>query len=101
VASLLERGFVPARDVWLSFGCDEEVTSASARAAVEVLRSRSARPWMVLDEGGAVAGEAFPGITAPVGVVGVTEKGLTNIALTVTGGGGHAQFERHRGRLPV
>jgi len=56
---------------------------------------------MVLDEGGAVAGEAFPGITAPVGVVGVTEKGLTNIALTVTGGGGHAQFERHRGRLPL
>ncbi len=62
--------------------------------------ARAAR-GMVLDEGGAVAGEAFPGITAPVGVVGVTEKGLTNIALTVTGGGGHAQFERHRGRLPL
>src|SRR6266700_4703186 len=84
VESLLARGFVPARDVWLSFGCDEEVTSASARAAVEVLRSRGVRPWMVLDEGGAVAGGAFPGITAPVGVVGVTEKGLTNIRLTVT-----------------
>ena len=97
VESLLARGFVPARDVWLSFGCDEEVTSASARAAVEVLRSRGVRPWMVLDEGGAVAGEAFPGITAPVGVVGVTEKGLTNIRLTVTGGGGHASTPARNG----
>jgi carboxypeptidase PM20D1 len=97
VESLLARGFVPARDVWLSFGCDEEVTSASARAAVEVLRSRGVRPWMVLDEGGAVAAQAFPGITAPVGVVGVTEKGLTNIRLTVTGGGGHASTPARNG----
>jgi carboxypeptidase PM20D1 len=97
VESLLARGFVPARDVWLSFGCDEEVTSASARAAVEVLRSRGIRPWMVLDEGGAVAGGAFPGIAAPVAVVGVTEKGLTNIRLTVTGGGGHASTPARNG----
>ncbi len=97
VESLLERGFVPARDVWLSFGCDEEVTSASARAAVRELRARGVRPWMVLDEGGAVAGGAFPGITAPVAVVGVTEKGLTNIALTVTGGGGHASTPARNG----
>jgi carboxypeptidase PM20D1 len=97
VESLLGSGFVPARDVWLSFGCDEEVTSAAARAAVQELRARGVRPWMVLDEGGAVAGEAFPGITAPVGVVGVTEKGLTNIALTVTGGGGHASTPARNG----
>ena len=97
VESLLERGFAPARDVWLSFGCDEEVTSASARAAVEVLRARGVRPWMVLDEGGAVAAGAFPGITAPVGVIGVTEKGLTNITLTVTGGGGHASTPARNG----
>ena len=30
---LLEAGHVPAQDVWLSFGCDEEVSGTAASAA--------------------------------------------------------------------
>ncbi|MQW77418.1 M20/M25/M40 family metallo-hydrolase [Nocardioides sp. dk4132] len=90
VETLLERGHVPAQDVWLSFGCDEEVFGVAAPLAVEELRRRGVRPWMVLDEGGAVASEAFPGVGAPVGVVGVAEKGVTSFALRVEGPGGHA-----------
>jgi carboxypeptidase PM20D1 len=90
VESLLAEGHVPAQDVWLSFGCDEEVSGGAAEAAVAVLRGRGVAPWFVLDEGGAVAHEAFPGVAAPVGVVGVTEKGVTSVTLTVTGDGGHA-----------
>ncbi|WP_323791673.1 M20/M25/M40 family metallo-hydrolase [Nocardioides sp.] len=90
VEVLLARGFVPAQDLWLSFGCDEEIMGTAAREAVEVLRERGVRPWFVLDEGGAIASEAFPGVGAPVGVVGVTEKGATSIELRVQGRGGHA-----------
>ncbi|WP_244930387.1 M20/M25/M40 family metallo-hydrolase [Nocardioides sp. W7] len=90
VETLLEAGVTPAQDVWLSFGCDEEVFGVAAPLAVEELRSRGVRPWFVLDEGGAIASEAFPGVGAPVGVVGVTEKGVTSIELTSTGRGGHA-----------
>ncbi|GAA1947035.1 M20 family peptidase [Nocardioides panacihumi] len=90
VETLLGDGHVPAQDVWLSFGCDEEVSGGAAEAAVDVLRERGVAPWFVLDEGGAIAHEAFPGIAAPVGVVGVTEKGVTSVTLTVTGDGGHA-----------
>ena len=61
VEVLLERGHVPAQDVWLSFGCDEEVFGQAAPMAVEELRSRGVRPWIVVDEGGAIAGDAFPG----------------------------------------
>ncbi len=61
VETLLEAGHVPAQDVWLSFGCDEEVSGTSAREAVEVLRERGVTPWLVLDEGGAIAGGAFRG----------------------------------------
>ena len=68
----LEEGLVPGQDVWLSFGCDEEVSGEAARMAVEELRSRGVRPWFVVDEGGAVAHQAFPGVEAPVGVIGVT-----------------------------
>lgn len=90
VETLLEAGFTPAQDVWLSFGCNEEVSGAAARLAVEELTRRGVRPWMVIDEGGAIATEAFPGVDVPIGVVGVTEKGVTSIELRVDGAGGHA-----------
>lgn len=90
VETLLADGHVPARDVWLSFGCDEEVSGSAARLAVAELERRGVRPWFVLDEGGAVAAGAFPGVSAPIGVIGVTEKGVTSVALRAGGRGGHA-----------
>lgn len=90
VEQLLADGFVPAQDVWLSFGAREEVSGADARLAVEVLRDRGVRPWFVLDEGGAVAHQAFPGVQPPLGVVGVSEKGTTTVELTAEGRGGHS-----------
>ncbi|WP_286690854.1 MULTISPECIES: M20/M25/M40 family metallo-hydrolase [unclassified Aeromicrobium] len=90
VERLLADGFEPAQDVWLSFGADEEVSGPSAPAAVAELARRGVEPWFVLDEGGAVAGQAFPGVSAPVAVIGSTEKGTTTLSLTVTGRGGHS-----------
>ncbi|EGD42365.1 peptidase, M20E (Gly-X carboxypeptidase) subfamily [Nocardioidaceae bacterium Broad-1] len=97
VEGLLVEGFAPAYDVWLSFGSDEETTGEAARAAVEELRRQGVAPWFVLDEGGAVAFDAFPTITAPVGVVGVAEKGTTDVRLRVTGDGGHSSTPRRNG----
>ncbi len=90
VERLLADGFVPARDVWLSFGAREEVSGPDAPAAVEELRSRGVTPWFVLDEGGAIAHQAFPGVQPPLGVVGVTEKGTTTLELRAEGRGGHS-----------
>ena len=97
VESLLEQGFTPAQDLWLSFGCNEEVSGSAASLAVAALRERGVRPWFVMDEGGAVAAEAFPGVAAPVGVVGVTEKGVTSLELRVDGRGGHASTPARNG----
>jgi carboxypeptidase PM20D1 len=47
-------------------------------------------PWLVLDEGGAVAGGAFPGVTKPAAVVGVAEKGILDVELLTRDPGGHA-----------
>ena len=90
VEELLAAGFPPARDVWLSLGADEEVSGTTAQAAVAELARRGVRPWFVLDEGGAVAGGAFPGVAVPLAVIGVAEKGTTTIQLTARGSGGHA-----------
>lgn len=97
VESLLAADFTPAQDVWLVFGCDEEVTGDSASAAVEELRRRGVAPWFVLDEGGAVASGVVPGVTVPLAVVGVAEKGVTNIELRVEGRGGHASIPARLG----
>jgi carboxypeptidase PM20D1 len=90
VESQLEAGLVPAQDIYLAFGHDEETNSTGAAAIVDVLESRSVRPALVLDEGGAIVEDAFPGISGPVAVVGVSEKGVTNLRLVVDQAGGHA-----------
>lgn len=97
VEELLTEDFTPAQDLWLSFGCDEEVMGTAALLAVEELERRGVRPWFVLDEGGAIASAAFPGVAAPIGVVGVTEKGVTSVELRVQGRGGHASTPARMG----
>jgi carboxypeptidase PM20D1 len=97
VDRLLEQGFTPAQDVWLSFGSDEEVSGTTALEAVTELTSRGVEPWLVIDEGGAIAGQAFPGIKSPVGAIGVTEKGTTSVELRVDGRGGHASTPARNG----
>ena len=90
VESLVAAGFTPARDVYLSFGNDEEVFGVGAQLAVETLTSRGIRPWAVLDEGGAVVSGIFPGVPGPAAVVGLAEKGVLDVELITTDAGGHA-----------
>ena len=97
VERLLEADFIPARDIWLSFGCDEEVSGGAAQLAVQHLRALRVAPWFVLDEGGAVAHDAFPGVSRPIAVIGVSEKGTTSLELRVEGPGGHASMPARNG----
>ena len=90
VESLLKEGFSPAHDVYLSFGNNEETAGDSAATAAGLLAGNGVRPWMVLDEGGAVALEAFPGLDVPAAVIGVAEKGGLDLELLTHSAGGHA-----------
>ncbi|UOY00357.1 M20/M25/M40 family metallo-hydrolase [Blastococcus sp. PRF04-17] len=90
VESLVAAGVTPARDVYLSFGDDEEVFGVGAQLAVEALTSRGVRPWAVVDEGGAVVSGVFPGVPGPTAVVGLAEKGLLDVELVTSDPGGHA-----------
>ncbi|MGA7205751.1 MAG: M20/M25/M40 family metallo-hydrolase [Specibacter sp.] len=90
VESLLEQGFTPGYDVYLSFGNNEETAGDSAIAAAALLNGRGVRPWLVLDEGGAVAQNAFPGLKPPAAVIGVAEKGILDLELLTRSSGGHA-----------
>jgi carboxypeptidase PM20D1 len=90
VENLLATGFVPARDVYLSFGGNEETFGDAARATAESLRTRGITPSLVIDEGGAVVDAPLPFVQGQVAMVGVGEKGVLTLLLSARGTGGHA-----------
>lgn len=90
VENLLAAGFTPPRDVYLSFGGDEESGGSGARAISQALRDRGVTPWLVIDEGGAVTDAPLPFVTARAAMIGVGEKGILNLTLSARGVGGHA-----------
>jgi carboxypeptidase PM20D1 len=87
---LTTEGFQPRHDVYLCFGHDEETHGTGAQATVAELERRGVTAELVLDEGGALAEDAFPGISGVAAAVGVTEKGILTLRLRVPEQGGHA-----------
>lgn len=87
---LIDQGFVPPRDVWFFSSDGEEIAAPTATHAVQWLREHNIHPYMVLDEGGAVATDAPLGVTEPVAMVGVSEKGHVDLTVTARADGGHA-----------
>ena len=90
VENLLSAGFTPTRDVYLSFGGNEETYGAAAAEIASTLRDRGIVPWLVLDEGGAVVDAPLPFAVGDAAMVGVGEKGVLTLRLTARGDGGHA-----------
>lgn len=90
VENLLAAGYAPARDVYLSFGGNEETYGAAARRIAATLRDRGVVPWLVLDEGGAVVDAPLPFAVGDAAMVGVGEKGVATLRITARGDGGHA-----------
>lgn len=97
VERLLAEDFVPAHDVYLSFGDDEEVFGTAAGKVVDHLAAAGVRPWLVNDEGGAVVEGAFPGVQGPTAMVAIVEKGTVDVELVARGAGGHASTPPREG----
>jgi carboxypeptidase PM20D1 len=93
VEQLIGDGFVPRRTVILAFGHDEEVGGArGARVMAALLEERGVRPALVVDEGGFIGDGLLPGITEPVALVGVAEKGFLSLELIARSEGGHSSM---------
>eukprot|EP01116_Phalansterium_solitarium_P018751 TRINITY_DN507_c1_g2_i1.p1 TRINITY_DN507_c1_g2~~TRINITY_DN507_c1_g2_i1.p1 ORF type:complete len:503 (-),score=143.34 TRINITY_DN507_c1_g2_i1:222-1730(-) len=93
VEHLLATGFTPRRTVYIAFGHDEELGGkhGGARTA-ELFDRRGERLEFVIDEGGANVHGVFPGITRPLGLLGIAEKGYATLRLEVEIDGGHSSM---------
>lgn len=88
--NLIAQGFTPKNDIYFAFSGGEEVNGDGAVHIVEFFREHGIEPEFVLDEGGAVVENVFPGVSEPCGLIGIAEKGLMNLEFSVSSGGGHA-----------
>lgn len=88
----LQQGFQPRRTIHLVFGQDEEVGGPEGVSRiVETLQSRGIdEVALVLDEGLPLTTGLFPGLTAPIALIGTAEKGYVSLQLRVAGAGGHS-----------
>ncbi len=88
--NLIKQGFAPKQDVYFAFSGGEEVSGKGAIHIVDYFHENGIKLSMVVDEGGAVCDKIFPGVKESVGMVGIAEKGLMNLELSVSSNGGHA-----------
>lgn len=91
VEDLLAQGYQPRRTIYLAYGHDEEVGGEDgARVIAAHLAARGVRLEFVIDEGMPITQGVLGGVSAPVALVGVAEKGMANLVLTAHGQAGHS-----------
>ncbi|MBO5511899.1 MAG: M20/M25/M40 family metallo-hydrolase [Clostridia bacterium] len=88
--TLISQGFTPDHDIYFAFSGGEEVNGPGAVHIVDYFEKNGIEPAFVLDEGGAVVENVFPGVKAPCGLIGIAEKGMMNVRYTAKSKGGHA-----------
>lgn len=87
---LIAEGFVPESDIYFAFSGGEEINGQGAVNIVNYFEENNIKLSFVIDEGGAVVENVFPGVKSPCGLIGIAEKGMMNVRYTAKSNGGHA-----------
>lgn len=87
---LIAQGFRPEQDVYFAFSGQEEINGPGAVNIVHWFQEHNINIQLVVDEGGAVVEDVFPGVKQPCALIGIAEKGMMNLEYSVSSAGGHA-----------
>ena len=88
--NLLTGDFTPENDMYFAFAGDEEIAGVNQVQIVNTFKARGIVPAIVVDEGGAVVENVFPGVKEKCALIGIGEKGMMNVSMTIEDAGGHA-----------
>ncbi len=93
VEVLIADGFQPNRDIYFSFGHDEEIGGAEGASAVaDHLAAQDIQLAWSLDEGSAVLRAIVPGLNRDIASINVAEKGYITVDIKAKGEGGHSSL---------
>ncbi len=87
---LIGEGFQPEHDIYFAFSGGEEVNGMGAPNIVQYFTDHNITPSIVVDEGGAIVQNVFPGVSQSCAVIGIAEKGMLNAQYRTVSAGGHA-----------
>lgn len=87
---LIAQGFVPENDIYFAFSGGEEINGDGAKNIVDYFEENGIELSLVVDEGGAVVENVFPGVKTPCGLIGIAEKGMVDVKYETKSAGGHA-----------
>ena len=87
---LIGKGYQPENDIYFAFSGGEEINGNGAKNIVDYFIKCGIQPALVVDEGGAVVEQVFPGMQEPCGLIGIAEKGMMNVQYRTRSSGGHA-----------
>ena len=90
---LLSQGWQPEFDIYLAFGCNEELCcgfNPSAKLLADAFRDRGLRFSGVLDEGGGLMKGTAAGVDRDLCVIALAERGFAHLELVCEHPGGHA-----------
>ena len=88
--NLIRQGYQPKNDIYFAFSGGEEINGPGAENIVQWFHEQGIKLKLVLDEGGAVVEDVFPGVKGQCALIGIAEKGVLNLEYSITSAGGHA-----------
>ncbi|XP_061122631.1 N-fatty-acyl-amino acid synthase/hydrolase PM20D1.2-like [Syngnathus typhle] len=99
---LLMKGYAPRRGFYIGLGHDEEVGGQQgAQTMARLLKRRNVHLSFVLDEGLAVLDGVIGGLQGPAALIGVSEKGLASVRLSVSTLPGHASMPSRQSSIGI
>lgn len=99
--ALISQGFVPENDIYFAFSGNEEINGLGAVKIVDYFEENNIDLALVVDEGGAVVENVFPGVKESCGLIGIAEKGMLNVEYKAVSQGGHASAPKPNSPIPA
>ena len=102
VEALLKVGFKLRRTVYFVFGHDEEVGGRNGALPMAALfKQRGIQLDFLVDEGLAVTEGILPGVSQPLALIGLAEKGLMSLKLVAQAPPGHSSMPPSAGNSAI